>query len=115
MNQNEKIESIEKNDEGAAVEDNKYVMVLKKPKKLDGVIRESIDLTALEELEVKDLIQARRLMNMAGATLDPYPERTPEFACYIASIKTGLPYEFFESLSAPDGMELKRRVSDFLY
>lgn len=92
-----------------------FIMVLRKPVKFDGVSRETIDLTELQELKVDDLIQARRMMNLAGASLDPYPERTHEFACYLASIKTGLPYEFFTSLSAADGMELKRRVADFLY
>lgn len=91
------------------------VMKLRKPVDFEGVNYKEIDLTALENLTTSDLIFVRRMMNSSGASIELYPERTHEFACYAASLKTGKPYEFFTSLSAADGMELKRRVQDFLY
>lgn len=96
-------------------EANEDIMVLRKPVEFEKTTRKELDLSALKDMTVKDLIQARRLMNMNGVSLDLYPERSLEYPCYICSVMLGIPYEFFEKLSAADGWELKNRVRDFLY
>ena len=96
-------------------EEKKNVLVLSKKISFEGKEYTEIDLGSLEDLTTKDLIQARRLMNMGNGGLEYYPERTHEFACYLASVKTGHPYEMFTSLCARDGMQLRSRVQSFLF
>lgn len=95
--------------------DKKNVMKLHKEVDFEGKKYTEIDLSGLDEMTTNDLIQARRLMVSSTGVYDLNPELTQEFACYLASIKTNLPYEFFVNMSAADGMELKRRVRNFLY
>lgn len=95
--------------------DKKNVMKLHKEVDFEGKKYTEIDLSGLDEMTTNDLIKARRMMETANGTYDLYPELTQEFSCYLASIKTNLPYEFFVNMSAADGMELKRRVKSFLF
>lgn len=104
-----------KTDGKDVLEEKKNVLVLSKKISFEGKEYTEIDLSSLEDLATKDLIQARRLMNMGNSGLEYYPERTHEFACYVASIKTGHPYEMLTSLCARDGMQLRSMVQSFLY
>lgn len=100
---------------GIAVEENEGVLVLSKPINFEGKEYKEIDLSNLENMTTKHLKQARRMMNANGASLDIFSDRSVEFATYLASIVTGYPVSFFDAIPAKDGMELKNRVSDFLY
>lgn len=91
------------------------ILILSKPINFEGKEYKEIDLSDLENMTTKHLKQARRMMNANSASLDIFSDRSVEFATYLASIVTGYPVAFFDCMPAKDGMELKNRVSDFLY
>lgn len=95
--------------------DNEYVFTLEKPIQFEGGTVTEIDLSKLNDATGKDLSNARRMMNMNGATLDIYPERTFEFAACLAAAVTNKPLDLFYSLKLKDSMGFKNRVRDFLY
>ncbi|MCI7419383.1 MAG: phage tail assembly protein [Clostridium sp.] len=96
-------------------DENTLVLTLSKPVSYEGKEYKTVDLNGLENITTKDLKRARRMMNLAGSSLDVFAERSVEFATYMANIVTGLPVSFFDSLSAKDGMILKNMVVNFLY
>lgn len=113
MDETKKVEKPEAEKEDTMIE-NEHIFKLLKEVKFEEKTYSEIDLKGLQDLTTKDLIQARKMYSY-GRVNELNPELTQEFACSIAAIKTGLPYEFFMALSAKDGMRLKRRVQDFLY
>lgn len=96
-------------------EENALILTLSKPVTYEGTEYKTVDLSGLESITTKDLKRARRMMNLAGSSLDVFAERSVEFATYMANIVTGLPVSFFDSLPAKDGMILKNMVVNFLY
>lgn len=71
-----------------------------------------IDLSGLEELTARDMIQIGKEMRSRGNT-DASPEFTMEFSLYAAMHVTEFPLEFFLGLSAKDAMKVKLRVNYF--
>lgn len=99
----------------AAVEKKENVLELKKPIVFEGATVKEIDLSGLEDVTAGDLISANRMMNMNGPSLDPYPERTLEYAVDLATVVLNKPEGLFRELKAKDAMEFKMMVRDFLY
>lgn len=89
------------------------VVKLSKPYKFEGEEITEIDLNKLEELSGADMIAINRMMKKRGNT-DASPEMTMEFAFFAAFQATGIPLEFFYSLSMKDSMKVKTRVNYFL-
>ncbi len=101
------------NEKSTSVESNTFE--LKEPIEFDGTKITKIDLSGMEQATTRHLVMARRMMNSSGTSLDIFPERSIEFACYFAAVTTNKPSELFMSLRPVDGMRLKNAVSDFLY
>lgn len=99
--------------EGEVV-DNELMLELKKPYEYEGKTYEKIDLRKLENMTTKDLIAANNLMMKKGG-YSPTPEMTLDFCCILANRATQIPLEFFYSLSVADAMNLKNKVTNFLY
>ncbi len=98
-----------------AVEEKKNILELKVPIVFEGATVKEIDLSGLEDADAGDLISAKRMMNMNGPALDPYPERTLEYAIDLATVVLNKPEGLFRELKARDAMEFKMMVHDFLY
>lgn len=101
------------NYEGEVV-DNELMLELKKPYEFEGKTYEKIDLRKLENMTTKDLIATNNLMMKKGG-YSPTPEMTLDFCCILANRATKIPLEFFYSLSVADAMNLKNKVTNFLY
>lgn len=101
------------NYEGEVVE-NELMLELKKPYEFEGKTYEKIDLRNLEDMTARDLISANNIMMKRGG-YSPTPEMTMEFCCVLANRATKIPLEFFYQLSIADAMNLKSKVTDFLY
>lgn len=86
---------------------------LSKPYMFEGEEIKEIDLNKLENLTGSDMVAINRMMKKRGNT-DASPEMTLEFAFFAAMQATGIPLEFFYSLSMKDSMKLKTRVNYFL-
>lgn len=75
------------------------VLRLKKPYRFEGTEYSEIDLSGLDELTVKDAIDAQNAMlSTEGRDLANACETTTEFACAVAAKATGKPVEFFTLL-----------------
>lgn len=88
-------------------------VVFKKPYLFEGKEYLEIDLSGLEKLKTTDLIDADRLFNTSGQ-FSVMNEMAIGYACIVASKATKLPVEFFENLSAGDGLKIKNTVMGFL-
>ena len=95
--------------------ENDYIFTLKEPIQFEGDTITEIDLSKLKDATGSDLSNARRMMNMNGASLDVYPERTFEFAACLAAAVTNKPLDLFYNLKLKDSMSFKNMVRDFLY
>lgn len=92
---------------------DKYTIVLKKPYKFEGKEYKEIDLSGLENLSTRDLIDADKQFTTSGQ-MALMNEMTTGYSCIIAAKATGKPVEFFEGLPAGDGLKLKNMVMGFL-
>lgn len=95
--------------------ENEYIFTLEEAIQFEGNTVTEIDLSQLKDATGKDLSNARRMMNMNGLSLDPYPERTFEFAACLAAAVTNKPLDLFYNLKLKDSMSFKNMVRDFLY
>lgn len=104
-----------KQPEKAVNKKDELVFVLRKPIKFEGETIESFNYERMNDATTNDLVLARRMMNSHGSSLEIYPERSMEFACYFAAVTLKKPAELFLNLKPVDGMRLKNLVADFLY
>lgn len=92
-----------------------YVVPLTKGYDLEGEIIKEVDLSGLEDLTTKDAQEVDRVM----AKMKYYPQNKFKDILYtkhIAMRATGLPIEFFNSLSFKDMQSISSRVAIyFLY
>lgn len=94
--------------------DERYCITLKKPYLFEGKSYDEIDLTGLLNVRTGDMIEVNRMMIRNGNS-DIYQEHSLEYAVYLAARATGKPIEFFEMLPPYAGMQLKNKVTGFLY
>ena len=97
-----------------AVEDDDYYVKFRKPYKFDGELYDGVDLSGLEDLSARDMIQTQRTMERAGS-ISVLPEMSLEYACIFAAKATKLPVEFFQELPPKEAIKIKNRVTSFFY
>ncbi len=95
-------------------EENKYIIKLRKPFVFEDETYVEIDLSGLEDMSARDMIQAQRTMERSGS-INVLPEMSMEYACIFAGRATGLPVEFFQSLPPKEAIKVKNKVTNFFY
>lgn len=90
------------------------VVLLSKPYKFEGKRYENLDLSGLENIKARDMIEANRVHDRAGG-FSLVPEMSMEYTLLIASRATGLPIEFFYGLPPKDAIRIKNKVTGFFY
>ena len=95
-------------------EENKYLIKFRKPFIFEDETYKEIDLSGLEDLSAKDMIQAQRTMERSGS-INVLPEMSLEYACLISARASGKPVEFFNALPPKEALKIKNRVTNFLY
>lgn len=89
-------------------------ITFKKPYTFEGQTYDGIDLSNIENLSTKDLLNADKLYTRQG-NVSPTAEMTLAYACIVATTVTKKPLEFFTNLPANEGMKVKTSVINFLY
>ncbi len=97
-----------------AVEDGDYYIKFRKPYTFDDEVYEGVDLSGLEDLSARDMIQTQRTMEKSGS-INVLPEMSLEYACIFAAKATKLPVEFFQELPPKEAIKVKNRVTNFFY
>lgn len=90
-----------------------YKIVFNKPVNYEGEEYKEVDLSGIEHLTTKDLIDADKKFNASGQ-MALMNEMTTGYSCIIASKASGKPVEFFEQLPAGEGLKVKNVVMSFL-
>lgn len=96
------------------MEDNKYLITFKNPYIFEGEEHKEIDLSNIQDLKAKDLIEADKVFSSRGQT-STMNEVNLGYACIIASKATQKPIEFFENLPANEAIKMKNKVASFFY
>lgn len=100
--------------EAAEKESNKNYVKFKKPFVWEDETYEGVDLSGMEDLSARDMIQAQRVMEKSGS-INILPEMSLEYACIFASKATKMPVEFFQALPPKEAVKIKNRVTNFFY
>ena len=95
-------------------EENKYLIKFRKPFIFEDETYKEIDLSGLEDLSARDMIQAQRTMERSGS-INVLPEMSLEYACIFASKATKMPVEFFQALPPKEAIKVKNKVTNFFY
>lgn len=95
-------------------EENKYIIKFRRPFIFEDETYKEIDLSGLEDLSARDMIQAQRTMERSGS-INVLPEMSLEYACIFASKATKMPVEFFQSLPPKEAIKVKNKVTNFFY
>lgn len=117
MNTENEIVKVDENGDVAELDDivdGMMIITLKKPIIFEKKEYKKIDLTEMENLKAADMIAVSRILNRKG-NVDFLQEMTLEYAINLAARGTGLPIEFFEQLPPWAAMQVKNRVTGFLY
>lgn len=100
--------------QAAEEEENKYYVKFKKPFVWEDETYEGVDLSGMEDLSARDMIQAQRVMEKSGS-INILPEMSLEYACIFASKAAKMPVEFFQALPPKEAVKIKNRVTNFFY
>ena len=95
-------------------EENDFYIKFKKPYIFEDKTYDGVDLSGLEDLSARDMIQTQRTMERSGS-INVLPEMSLEYACIFASKATDLPPEFFQELPPREAIKVKNRVTNFFY
>lgn len=95
-------------------EENKYLIKFRKPFIWEDNTYTEIDMSGLEDLSAKDMIQAQRTMERSGS-INVLSEMSLEYACIFASKATKMPVEFFQALPPKEAIKVKNKVTNFFY
>lgn len=95
-------------------EENPLIIKLNKAIKFEEKEVKEIDLSGLENLKTKDLIEVEKQYNLDG-NLAAQPESTFAYARLIAERVTDLPLEFYDSLNGKQMIKLRNAVMGFFY
>ena len=102
-------------EEAADMDAREYVIELKKPHIFDRKEYAEIDLGGLERLTIQDAIDAQQdLFGQQDVASSLLCETTSSFAMEIAAKASGLPIEFFKTLSIGAGRKVKRAVQAYI-
>lgn len=93
---------------------NKYLVKFKKPFVFEDKTYTEVDLSGVEDLTGRDMIQAQRIMERSGS-INVLPEMSLEYACIFASKATKMPVEFFQALPPKEAIKVKNRITNFFY
>ncbi|MEZ3453525.1 MAG: phage tail assembly protein [Oscillospiraceae bacterium] len=85
-----------------------------KPYTFEGKTYTQIDLSGLESLTAKDMVDAENWLTKNG-TVSALPEMSMQYANFIAARASGQPIEFFKRLSPKNAIKVKNRVTNFFY
>ena len=97
-------------------DDVSMVIKFKKPFVFEGKTYTEIDLGALENITVDDMVAVNKLIGPgAFGRVEMNPEFSLEYACHIAARATRMPVEFFMALKPGDGLKVKNRVINFFF
>lgn len=108
------MENTEKNAETTEKKEDNLIVKLKDPVVFEGKEYKEIDLTGLHDIKARDMIDINRRMSRGG-NVDATPELTLEYALNMANIAARLPLEFFEQLPPRTALEIRGRVTGFLF
>lgn len=95
-------------------EENSYYIKFRKPFVWEDETYEGVDLSGMEDLSARDMIQAQRTMEKSGS-INVLPEMSLEYACIFASKAAKMPVEFFQALPPKEAVKVKNRVTNFFY
>lgn len=104
---------IDINDQGEVIDSN-LILRFNKPYEFEGKTYNEVDLSGLENMTAKDMIETQKVLDRSG-TFSVIPEMSVEYACIIASRATHHPIEFFKGMPMKEAVKLKNRVTSFFY
>ena len=93
---------------------NEYLIEFKKPYLFETKEYTEIDLSGLESLTAKDLIDSERQFAASGQVA-AINEMNMGYVCIVAAKASKLPVEFFEKLPANEAIKVKNAVTGFFY
>ena len=89
-----------------------YRVQLSKPYVFEGETYTEIDLNPCADLTGNDAAKAEKILAARGEN-SMFPEASSAYAFVLASLGTGKPVEFFNSLPLKDASKIKNRVRTF--
>jgi len=89
-------------------------LIFSKPYEFEGETYTEIDLSGLDNLTAKDLINIDSAYVGQGGN-PALTSLTLQYAIFVANIVTKKPLEFFDNLPAKDATALKNEVVHFFY
>lgn len=101
-------------DELDIVEENKYYVGFDKPFTFEGTVHHGIDLTPMEDLSGKQLLNVSKRYKKLGGS-DILPENDIEYAVIIATEVCKLPMEFFYKLPSRELVKIRLKVLGFYF
>lgn len=100
-------------EDGEVVElDN--VLKFTKPYNFEGKEYTEVDLSGLESITARDMIEAEKLYGRTGG-FSFIPEMSMGYAIMIATRASKHPIEFFQGLPPKDAMRVKNKVTSFFF
>ncbi len=97
-----------------AEDENDYLIKFQKPLVWEDKTYTEVDLSGLEDMSAKDMIQAQRVMEKSGS-INVLPEMSLEYACIFAARATKMPVEVFQAFPPKEAIKLKNKVTNFFY
>jgi hypothetical protein len=94
--------------------DNEYLIQFKKTFIFEGREYTELDLSGLDGMTAKDLIDAERQFAAKGQVA-AINEMNMGYICIVAAKASKLPVEFFEKLPANEAIKVKNTVTGFFY
>jgi hypothetical protein len=94
-------------------EKNEYTVEFRKPYTFEGEEHKEVDLSGLDNLSTKDILDADKRFAASGQTA-LMNEMVTGYCLIVASKASGKPIEFFEQLPASEGLKVKNVVMAFL-
>lgn len=91
-------------------------LIFKKPYTFEGKEYTSVDLSELDNWTGADIDKAKKSLKLMNG-VDPQdmtlPESNSDYCRIVASMASGLPFEFFKNLRAPDSRALDVLIIGF--
>lgn len=90
------------------------VVKFTKPYMFEGTEYTEVDLSGLEKITARDMIEAEKLYGRSGG-FSFIPEMSMEYALVIATRASKHPIEFFQGLQPKNAMRVKNKVTSFFF
>ncbi|MGN0164353.1 MAG: hypothetical protein ACI4EA_12375 [Candidatus Ornithomonoglobus sp.] len=91
------------------------VVELSKIYDFDGEEIESVDLSGLENISVKQQIKVDKIYRKITKSVSSTPEFTPDYAVAMTHVLTDIPLEIVRQFSFKDKIRIKNAIMGFLY